>query len=541
MSHTDSTAGRLGRCGEWIGALVTFPSFVNGEGEEPYRPTAVMWVETETGVIVDSELVRPEQALPRAAGLFHLATREPSVGAPRMPRSLRVSDETLAMALRGRLGDVELIVAPTPEIDVVVESLIDHMQKDDRETAPTHLGGDVDAEDVGAFFRAAARLFRAQPWRATPGDEFLGVSCELLGIEDGALTVVGQQGDSFGLALFRSTEDAAAFLEAAERHSAGERGVEFPQQIIVSYDPLAKQPEELRAEVREHGWPIAAGGAYPSAFMLDADLVSRGLTRVELRGLTGVLEVLAEMVERAPDLAGAWRGGEPLACSRVVAGIGTIELRAPLVADDQDDAARWTSIVNEDGTLDEARFDTHREALLAWLGAHATAEQVGYADLLIENLAGYHGITISQVTSRHLGELLFETLPKNVSVPASEAPQIVNALRVLLGFAATQLDSAYARTALAELPADAADRLATALADKRKYGMAKSIVMAGIESGYDMSTEAGVNAWLEVVNGGGFTMPRKASAKKRAAPKKRARPTKKPARARTTTTKKKSR
>src|SRR5437762_3109959 len=98
---------------EWIGALVTFPSYVTGEGE-PYRPTAVMWLEPESGLIVDSELVRPEQALSRAAGLFHLATREPKAGAPRVPQRLRVSDEVLASALRGSLGDVELVVAPTP-------------------------------------------------------------------------------------------------------------------------------------------------------------------------------------------------------------------------------------------------------------------------------------------------------------------------------------------------------------------------------------------------------------------------------------------
>jgi len=284
MSFPDSTAGRLDRCGEWIGALVTFPSWVDGNAaDEPYRPTAVMWLETETGVIVDSELVRPEQALPRAAGLFHLATREPSVGTPRLPRSVRVSDETLAMALRGRLGDVELVVAPTPEIDVVVESLIEHLRKRDPEEAITHFGPDVDESDLGALFRAAARLYRAQPWRSIPGDEFLGVACEVLDIEDGALTVVGQQGDSFGLAMFRTTEDAVAFLDAAERHSGGERKVQFPQQIIVSYEPLANQPAELRAEVGKHGWSIAGGGAYPSAFMLDSDLVSRSLTRDEMR------------------------------------------------------------------------------------------------------------------------------------------------------------------------------------------------------------------------------------------------------------------
>src|ERR1043165_474582 len=125
--HVD-VGGVVGRPDEWIGALVSLASYVTDD-DRPYRPTAVMWLETESGLVVDSELVRPEQALARAAGLFQLATREPKAGEPRVPRRLRVSDEALANALRGSVGDVELVVAPTPEMDEVEASMNEFMRR----------------------------------------------------------------------------------------------------------------------------------------------------------------------------------------------------------------------------------------------------------------------------------------------------------------------------------------------------------------------------------------------------------------------------
>jgi len=183
----------MNTAGEWIGALVTFPSYVTGEGE-PYRPTAVMWVDSESGAIVDTELVRPEQALARAAGLFLHATREPKSGPPRVPERLRISDDALASALRGSIGDVEVVVAPTPEIDEVVAAMTAHFADPEGRDAEsvTFIGPDVTEDDVAAMFAAAARMYRAAPWASIPGDVCIGVSCDLLGLEDGAMVVVGQ-------------------------------------------------------------------------------------------------------------------------------------------------------------------------------------------------------------------------------------------------------------------------------------------------------------------------------------------------------------
>ena len=46
------------------------------------------------------------------------------------------------------------------------------------------------------------------------------------------------------------------------------------------------------------------------------------------------------------------------------------------------------------------------------------------------------------------------------------------------------------------LGGDAAKKLGAALSDASKFGMAKSIVMAGSEAGFDMESKEGIEAWM---------------------------------------------
>src|SRR5437870_3257587 len=182
------------RCDEWIGAVITLPSYVSGDGP-PYRPSALIWLEPESGLIVGMEVLKQDEAFGRAAELFRRASDSPMAGEPRKPRRLRVATPELAHALRD-MGDVDLVIAPTPEIDEMSSALFERMAASDREddSELTYIGPDMTESDVAQFFRASAALYRATPWDAVPPDGFLSVTCSQLGIEAGALCVVGQAG-----------------------------------------------------------------------------------------------------------------------------------------------------------------------------------------------------------------------------------------------------------------------------------------------------------------------------------------------------------
>ncbi|HEU4614028.1 MAG TPA: hypothetical protein VFS15_18165 [Kofleriaceae bacterium] len=519
--HESGSTPHLPRCGEWIGALVTFPSYVTGEGE-PFKPTAVMWLEPETNWIVDSQLVRPEEALPRAAGLFHLATREPHAGEPRMPRRVRVSDEALAHALRGALGDVELVVAPTPEIDEVVASLTEHLARGDREDEEvmTYLGPDLAPGDLAHLFRAAARLYRARPWVHIPPDAFVGVRCERLGIEHGALCVVGQMGESYGFSLFRSIEDAERFMVVAETGDPSD----LPEHFMFTFDDRRELPELLVREIVEQGWEVAGPHAYPSFAVVDEDRVGRGLTLEEHVGMTAIVTALAELVENETLLGDAWQTGIPIERAGSVEtahGNVAVSVWAPqYIGDDEaevlasDDPANWLFVVNDDRMIDEEMIEDHLDAFMSRFedAPEVREEMLPIAEMLVERLGMHLGLTFVGVGPEELKILLFKVLPNQVMVEAEQAPLVLETVRALLAFAGRELGAEHAEACLAALNAAAEKRLARELADESKFGMAKSLIAQGMRAGFDMTSEAGIAAFVEQVNRtGGVRKPKSAT------------------------------
>lgn len=543
----------LPRCGEWIGALVTFPSYVTGDGE-PFKPTAVLWLESETGCIVDSQLVRPEEALPRAAGLFHLATREPHAGTPRLPKRVRVSDEALAYALRGSIGDIEVVIAPTPEVDEVVASMTAHLARGDREDpeTTTYLGPDLAPGDLAHLFSAAARLYRARPWDHIPPDAFVGVSCERLGIEQGALCVVGQMGESYGFSLFRSLGDADRFMAAAESGDPSD----MPEHFMFMFDDRRELPELLVREIAQHGWEVAGPQAYPTFVVIDEERIGRGLTLDEHVGMTAVVTALAELVENEALLVDAWQTGNPVErMGSVETGHGLVPVNvwAPqYVAGEEadafvtDDPASWLFVVNDERMIDTEMIEEHVDAFMARFedAPEAREEMLPIAEMLVEHLAMHLGVTFVGVGPEELKILLFKIVPNRVMIEAEQAPLILDTTRALLAFADRELGAEHAQACLAALNASTEKRLTRDLADESKFGTAKSLLARGMRAGFDMTSEAGIAAFIEEVNRtGGVRKPKaatkakaktetkspaKAKAKATAKPKAKAKPAAKP-------------
>jgi hypothetical protein len=422
---------------EWVGGIVGLPSYVSGEGE-PYRPAALLLVEPDSGLIVGTETARPDDVLARAPQMFMDAASAPLVGVPRAPARLRVAAPELYAALRDRVGTVDVVLAPTPELDPVVESLRAAMRATDNRDDDTNIGPDMTPDDVARMFRAAARLYRLQPWRLFPADGFASVACEPLGIVDGALCVVGQEGTSYGLMLFRTPADAVAFVEeSAEMEADPGHQPSLPPHFLISYDGPELVSRPAVREVREHGWEVAGPRAYPTAIFVDTDLVTRGLTRAELAGTTAVMEAVAEFIEEEPELASAWDSGEPLDwCSEIATAVGSVEvqLAAPLWLPEGEELARVQ-------VLD--RFADSPEA---------SPELIGWAEMLIDYAASYCGDELWALTPAELDGLLFEIIPRKVSVEPEQAGAIVGAARAFLAFAARELGSRQARICLDRLP-----------------------------------------------------------------------------------------
>ncbi len=120
--------------------------------------------------------------------------------------------------------------------------------------------------------------------------------------------------------------------------------------------------------------------------------------------------------------------------------------------------------------------------------------------MLIDFGMHYLSVTPPQMTPRHLREILFELFPRKVSAPADEAPEIIRELQAFWQFLQREFQLENAAACLGILNDRAARELQRKMSDPATFGIAKSFVMMGMERGFDLSTEEGINEWMATYN-----------------------------------------
>lgn len=494
---------------EWIGGSLLLPATIAGES---HRPEVLMWMGPD-GQILGSTLAMPGEALAMASESLQSTIEQPIYGPPHRPTRVRVASAELADALRAGHPGLDVVCAPTPELDEVLAHMRETMAAHDP-TAHSYLSPEVSSEAMAAFFKAAAGLFRAKPWEVVPNDQSLfSLTIESLGVHDAVVSVVGQMGQAFGLVLLSRLKDFETYLDAVEAIEHGEEP-DLPPHLVLTFEPSAELVPELCEEILEHQWEVAGDEAYPWLIAVGEEGVDRPLTGKDVTIAQALASALTSMVIEDEALWDAWDGGAPV--SRTVSvptPAGEIEatlraplMRAPIEFDPSHDILADLAALSQDD--DEIDFDA-RMALEDELAARFLASPEGkdldgdYACRFVMDLgADYIGRTIATLDAGDLREVLFELVPRKVSIEAFEAHRIVEEVRAFYTFLKREFGLTQADACLEVLGGDAADKLQAALSDSSKFGMAKSMVMAGADAGFDMQSKEGIESWMRLMEGG---------------------------------------
>jgi hypothetical protein len=283
------------------------PTYVN-DADTPYRPEILLWLNA-AGLVIGTMLGKPGEVLAQAGDHLRATIGKPMIGPPQSPARIRVSSDALASALRASHPSIEITCGPTPEIDQVIEGMSEHMRSSPKEPQ-SMLGGGIVPEAMASFFRAAADLFRAKPWKLVPGDTVLSVTAEARGLSQAALSVIGQMGQSLGFLLFSSVDDFDAYLDAAESIQRGENPT-MPQYLALSFERGADLDPVVRKEISSHKWEVASPQAYPWVACIDKAMVPRPPTANELALMEGVALALAALATEKKAVKAAFAGGAP--------------------------------------------------------------------------------------------------------------------------------------------------------------------------------------------------------------------------------------
>jgi len=128
-----------------------------------------------------------------------------------------------------------------------------------------------------------------------------------------------------------------------------------------------------------------------------------------------------------------------------------------------------------------------------------TLSDVQACHFVMDFAASYFGATIATLSPAELREIVFEIIPRKVSIEASAASWIVEEARAFYAFLKREFGLKQADACLRVLAADAVKKLEAALSDSSNFGMAKSMFMGGREAGFDMDTKGGIDAWMRAV------------------------------------------
>lgn len=318
--------------------------------------------------------------------------------------------------------------------------------KDDAETEQSYLSPDVGPAAIAAFFRAAAALFRAKPWKTVPSDQSLfSVSIEKLGVTDAALSVIGQMGQSLGLILFSGIDDFEAYLEAADAMEHGEEPT-MPPHFALNFERGAELSAARRTEIAEHHWEVAGADAYPWLVAVDEDLVARPPTAEEVTIAEAIALALPKVLKEKKTLLAAWNGGEPVARTLLVAthaGDVEVSLRIPYEREPSEYKPPYDVLADlfelgQDGDeIDaEARRPLEDELVRRFVASPEakTLTDVQSCHFVMDFAADYFNATIATLGPRELREIVFDIIPRKLSIDASAASWIIEENRAFYAF-----------------------------------------------------------------------------------------------------------
>jgi len=482
---------------EWLVGIATLPMYVTENGKA-YQPSVIVWMDAATEMIIHTAIVSPHDALGAASSHLRGIVERPATGRLTVPGRIRVASPELADVLRREsLDRIEVVCAPVPELEAAIESLTERLAPSDEEPDLHYLGADATAAEIAAMFHAAARLYATRPWETVPSDtSLIGITSQPLGLRDAVISVIGQARQVYGVLLFASLDDFYQFVDASDRTSQGEPA-SYPCHLALTYARRSELGPTLRAEIAANRWKVAGARAYPVVLALDEDGAARNPTRNELLQMEAIAEALVGVLGvHKSELEAALDGGSVMELRDLVKTSGgeiEVEACAPVPGQRRDDA-----LLDDDGDLDEDRVEAYRAAVLGGFAAspEARAEPAAqWSEVLVDYAASYFGKTVMALSVFELREIVFDVIPRKVSVEPTAAPAIVAGLRAFLTFLMREHPGGDTARSLASLDGNAAQRLARLLADSSIYGPAKAFLMSGRAAGFDMSTQAGCDAW----------------------------------------------
>ena len=462
--------------GEW--ALGRRPAPFVIDEPAPHRPELLVLLDVEADRMIAIEVVEP--------GGSPAVVAEWASGKLRPGIRLRVEDRALAKAVRRRAGEgVEVLDAPTPEIDEAIDSLEDFTASrlSNRRRGPTWADGA--AADVKARFYVAAEYFeQARPWESARDGQVLAIDVPSMGWTGACVSILGNAEETFGLLLLRSLADYVQFVRFGEAVFESPRrgpGAGVPT-FSVNFDRPRDLPggKKLAAEARAHGFIPGARGRVPYILTLSPDAVPTAPTTDDYRLATACLEAVGRFVKEHRELFTSGPREQLQDRSTVPLPGGSLEV--VVTCPPPDLPWRWGEQEPIEGLRERDRDEIVAAFAAARRAAGASAEEAdadgSAAHEMLQSRAGGGG-ALTEWLPEDVAAYLLEYYPSHGSETGEELSAIPSRLDAFLAWLGASKRSPVARVGAARKRlAQCQEAFLRDARDPRRFGIAKTVVQA---------------------------------------------------------------
>jgi hypothetical protein len=278
---------------EWEGAVRVLQNvMIAGETRDV---TVALWMELPGRKLLVATTGESDQVLIQA---LEEAISEPNEGKPRRPRRIRLSAPHLVDQVRAVAGpDTEISVGDLPGLQPLLDKLEEGF------SVPTGLGylsHGASPEQVERFFRAAARLYRADPWSFVGDRDLIRLDIPDLQIE-AAVVVLMQHDGTSGMVIYHSVDDLLEMLAAVAAEEAGWEPLlsEEPAAICVRFEKKKDLSADMLEEIEKWKWPAVARSRYPMIITkAPAPIMPGGADEIDILTATAAIEALVPFLEK---------------------------------------------------------------------------------------------------------------------------------------------------------------------------------------------------------------------------------------------------
>ena len=480
--------------GEWVLGRRPAPFVIDEPA--PYRPELLVLLDVEADRLIAVEPVEP--------GRSPAVVAEWASGKLRPGIRLRVENRALARAMRRRVGEgVEVLEAPTPEIDEAVDTLEAFTASTRRSRGRGPTWADDAAADAKARFYVAAEYFeQARPWERASDGHVLAIDVPSMEWTGAYVSILGNAEETFGLLLLRSLADYVQFVRLGDAVFESPRrgpGAGVPL-FSINFDRPRDLPggKKLAAEARAHGFVPGARGRVPYILNLSPDAVPTPPTTDDYRLATACLEAVGRFVETHGELFTTGPRERLQDRSTILLPGGNLEV--VVTCPPPDLPWRWGEQEPIEGLRERDRDEIVAAFAAARRAAGASAAEAdgdgSAAREMLEFKAGGGG-TLTDWLPVDVAAYLLEYYPSHGSETGDELSAIPSRLDAFLAWLGASKRSPAARVGAARKRlAQCQEAFLRDARDPRRYGIAKTVVQAMRAANVDGTDPVAVDSFM---------------------------------------------